>query len=78
MESKNRIEGNGTIFIDRGPLSNEALCAEMDNETDRIRFTLRELGYYVQNIIFRTKGHPCLIIEARAWQDGDEANISGV
>jgi hypothetical protein len=56
------------IFIDRGPMSNGALCKEMDNETCRIRYALQGAVYYVQHISFRTgRDISCLIIEARAW-----------
>jgi hypothetical protein len=58
-------------------MSNEALCREIDNEANRIRYALQEVGYFVQHISFRTGGKPGLIVEARAWQKGDEANYRG-
>jgi hypothetical protein len=71
------MEAGKTIFIDRGALSNEEVTNALDNEGTRIRLGMKDLGYYVQNIIYRTNGHPCLIVECRAWQRGDETNFSG-
>jgi hypothetical protein len=57
--------------IDKGPLSNDVLISEMDNEENRIRMSLMATGYYVENVIFRTKGIPSVVIEARAFQKDD-------
>jgi hypothetical protein len=58
--------------VDRGPLSNDVLISEMDNEENRIRMSLMATGYYVENVIFRTRGTPSVVIEARAFQKEDD------
>jgi hypothetical protein len=58
--------------IDKGPLSNDVLISEIDNEENRIRMSLMATGYCVENVIFRTKGTPSVVIEARAFQKDDD------
>jgi hypothetical protein len=60
------------MSINRGPLSNDVLISEMDNEENRIRMSLMATGYYVENVIFRAKGTPSVVIEARAFQKEDD------